>query len=67
MWLLEEHMRTIGIREKSSVEFWVPGEAMFGVKKYSEVNVFQLHVLKKKNSNVKSIHEIEIGASASCS
>ncbi len=37
MWLAEEMMRINGIREKSSVEFWVPDAAMFGVKKYCDM------------------------------
>ncbi len=37
MWLFEEHMRAIGVRDRTSIEFWVPGEAMFGVKKYADV------------------------------
>lgn len=36
MWLFEENMRDWGRRDKTSVEFWVPGPAMFGVPKYSE-------------------------------
>lgn len=37
MWLFEEYVRDQGIRAKASVEFWIPGEAMFGVKKYAEL------------------------------
>lgn len=37
MWLFEEHARDVGVRDKASVEFWVPGGAMFGVKKYADI------------------------------
>jgi sulfide:quinone oxidoreductase len=39
MWLFEESLRDRGqaARDAASVEFWVPGAAMFGVKKYSDV------------------------------
>jgi len=37
MWLFEERMRDLKIRDRVSVEWWVPGGAMFGVKKYSDM------------------------------
>jgi eukaryotic sulfide quinone oxidoreductase len=37
MWLLEEKMRDKHFRDKVSIEFWIPGEAMFGVPKYSKM------------------------------
>jgi len=36
MWLFEEILRERGIRDQASIEFWVPGGAMFGVKKYAD-------------------------------
>lgn len=37
MWLIEEMLRDKKIRSAFSVEFWVPGAAMFGVKKYADM------------------------------
>mmetsp|Transcript_26154 Transcript_26154/g.44090 ORF Transcript_26154/g.44090 Transcript_26154/m.44090 type:complete len:466 (+) Transcript_26154:21-1418(+) len=37
MWLFEERMRDMNIRDKTNVEFWVPGGAMFGVKRYADM------------------------------
>lgn len=37
MWLFEEHLRDVKQRDGVSVEFWVPGGAMFGVKRYSDM------------------------------
>jgi NADPH-dependent 2,4-dienoyl-CoA reductase/sulfur reductase-like enzyme len=46
MWLFEEHLRDHGLRDKTSVEYWVPGGAMFGVKKYGDM----LTVLQKERN-----------------
>jgi sulfide:quinone oxidoreductase len=46
MWLFEEYLRDNGKRGDSTVEFWVPGPAMFGVKKYAEM----LDVLVKERN-----------------
>jgi NADPH-dependent 2,4-dienoyl-CoA reductase/sulfur reductase-like enzyme len=43
MWLLEDELRTMGLRDRVSVEFWVPGAAMFGIKYYSD----QLEQIRK--------------------
>lgn len=37
MWLLEEKTRDKKIRDQVSIEYWIPGEAMFGVPKYSKI------------------------------
>ena len=37
MWLFEEHLRDTGKRAMASIEYWVPGEVIFGVKKYAEL------------------------------
>merc|ERR1712137_633648 len=37
MWLIEEMLRDKNIRQQTSVEFWVPGGTMFGVKKYADM------------------------------
>ena len=37
MWLVEEMLRDKKIRADVSVEFWIPGTSMFGVKKYSDI------------------------------
>jgi len=37
MWLFEEKCRDRGIRDDMKIEFWVPGVAMFGVKKYADI------------------------------
>jgi sulfide:quinone oxidoreductase len=37
MWLFEERLRDEKIRDSASVEFWVPGFSMFGIKKYSDL------------------------------
>jgi len=36
MWLLEDTLRKAGLRDTASIEFWVPGAAMFGIKHYSD-------------------------------
>lgn len=36
MWLFEEYTRDKDIRDKTSVEFWIPSQSMFGVPKYSK-------------------------------
>lgn len=36
MWLLEDELRSMGIRDQVSVEFWPAGAAMFGIKHYSD-------------------------------
>mmetsp|Transcript_64411 Transcript_64411/g.126723 ORF Transcript_64411/g.126723 Transcript_64411/m.126723 type:complete len:465 (+) Transcript_64411:10-1404(+) len=46
MWLVEEMLRDRNIRETASVEFWVPGGAMFGVKKYSD----QLEIIRQQRN-----------------
>jgi NADPH-dependent 2,4-dienoyl-CoA reductase/sulfur reductase-like enzyme len=50
MWLFEEHLRDKNIRSSASVEWWVPGEVMFGVKKYSDM----LEVIRAKRGVVPS-------------
>lgn len=37
MWLLEDTLREQKLRDNVSVEFWVPGAAMFGIKRYSDM------------------------------
>ena len=37
MWLFEEILRKRGIRNETRVEFWAPGPAMFGIKKYADM------------------------------
>lgn len=37
MWLLEEKVRDKKVREKVNIEYWIPGEAMFGIPKYSKM------------------------------
>lgn len=37
MWLFEEEMRDVGMRDRTKVEYWVPGGAMFGIKKYGDI------------------------------
>jgi eukaryotic sulfide quinone oxidoreductase len=37
MWLLEEKANEKKIRDKVSIEYWIPGEAMFGIPKYSKM------------------------------
>jgi NADPH-dependent 2,4-dienoyl-CoA reductase/sulfur reductase-like enzyme len=44
MWLLEDLLREQGLRDRTSIEFWVPGGAMFGIKRYAD----QLEVLRAK-------------------
>jgi sulfide:quinone oxidoreductase len=36
MWLLEDTLREFRLRERADISFWVPGQAMFGVKFYSD-------------------------------
>jgi eukaryotic sulfide quinone oxidoreductase len=48
MWLIEEVLRDKGLRSNASVEFWVPGGAMFGVPKYSDM----LEVIRKERDVV---------------
>eukprot|EP00978_Attheya_sp_CCMP212_P020871 scaffold60269_cov51-Attheya_sp.AAC.9 len=36
MWLLEDILRSLGLRDRASIQFWVPGGTMFGVKHYAE-------------------------------
>lgn len=41
MWLFEEYLRTgspdRNLRVNSSIEFWVPGGSMFGIKRYADM------------------------------
>lgn len=37
MWLFEERMRDLGVRNDVTVEWCVPGGAMFGVKRYADM------------------------------
>jgi sulfide:quinone oxidoreductase len=56
MWLLEDTLREQpGLREKVSVEFWVPGPAMFGIKRYSD----QLDVIRQER-DVKAFFKQEL-------
>jgi NADPH-dependent 2,4-dienoyl-CoA reductase/sulfur reductase-like enzyme len=48
MWQFEELMRTRQVRGDVDIEWWVPGGAMFGVKKYSDM----LEVLRKERDVV---------------
>jgi NADPH-dependent 2,4-dienoyl-CoA reductase/sulfur reductase-like enzyme len=54
MWLFEERMRDINLRDKTSVEWWVPGGAMFGVKKYSDM----LTVLQKERNVIPQFKQV---------
>lgn len=44
MWILEDTLRSAGLRATASIEFWVPGASMFGVKHYSD----KLEALRKE-------------------
>jgi len=44
MWLLEDTLRAIKLRDRADIQFWTPGGAMFGVKRYSD----QLEVIRQK-------------------
>lgn len=46
MWQFEERMRDLNVRGDVDVEWWVPGGAMFGVKKYADM----LTVLQKERN-----------------
>lgn len=55
MWLFEERMRDLGLREKTSVEYWCPGEALFGIKRYADM----LEILRQER-NVKACYKKEL-------
>jgi len=44
MWLLEDTLRAIKLRDRADIQFWTPGGAMFGVKRYSD----QLDVIRQE-------------------
>jgi NADPH-dependent 2,4-dienoyl-CoA reductase/sulfur reductase-like enzyme len=46
MWQMEERLRDHRMRDNCDVEWWVPGGAMFGVKKYSDM----LDILQKERN-----------------
>lgn len=37
MWLLEDALRNLGLRERATVEFHTAGPAMFGIPKYAQI------------------------------
>lgn len=57
MWLLEDTLREQGLREGVSVEFWVPGGAMFGIKRYAD----QLEEIRKERGVVASFKQELVG------
>lgn len=36
MWLMEDTLRGLGLRDKAEISYWTPGATMFGVKHYSD-------------------------------
>lgn len=36
MWLMEDTLRGLGLRDNAEISYWTPGGAMFGVKHYSD-------------------------------
>jgi hypothetical protein len=36
IWLIDDVLRGVGLRDKANFAFWAPGGGMFGVKKYSD-------------------------------
>lgn len=44
LWILDDTLRSLGLRDNTSIQFWVPGKAMFGVKHYSD----KLDVLRQE-------------------
>lgn len=37
MWLYEEKLRDKKIRDKATIEYWIPAESMFGIPKYAKM------------------------------
>ena len=52
MWLLEDTLRGLGLRDRTIVQFWVPGGSMFGVKYYSD----KLEVLRQERGVLAMFH-----------
>jgi NADPH-dependent 2,4-dienoyl-CoA reductase/sulfur reductase-like enzyme len=46
MWLFEEYTRTNELRDTTTIEYWIPSTAMFGVKKYSDMLANRVTELK---------------------
>lgn len=43
MWLLEDTLRGMGLRQRADISYWMPGQAIFGVKFYAD----KLEIIRK--------------------
>lgn len=57
MWILEDTLRSEGLRDSKTIEFQVPGGAMFGIKRYAD----QLDVIRKAR-DVNALYKRELVA-----
>jgi sulfide:quinone oxidoreductase len=55
MWLLEDTLRELRLRDRADIQFWTPGGAMFGVKRYSD----QLELIRQERK-VKAFMKQEL-------
>jgi eukaryotic sulfide quinone oxidoreductase len=60
MWLFEGQDRRNFIRDKVSIEYWIPAQAMFGIPKYSEILTKladQRNIIRQFNKQLVSVNE----------